>query len=858
MSSLYRAFLGLRMSSLQITISVIFSLLLLFVPKNALAMNAMDCFPHVGNVTIDDVRYLQITRESRKECSLYLMAKSFPQLGEDGKPLPIQQQLRSIKAANDRLMEGKRGVRPVHSNCVPDSKPWSDQTLTEREMCAEQLVNYYPVTNQILIPKIPQLSKSEQIQKLSVATCKALSNVPNPTDDTKKILVDCQKQFAGIVIQPSSVSKEKQQLAQARAEVASLIDENTKFVTTNTQQGEKLASLTATSRSAHGLAGFFFVAFGLVLVDAVRARRKNRTLQGRLNIADAERDTRVDDELAKRKAGPTQAEHESVLLEVTKVQRKLQEVTNEKTELSMQISGNKQQHEKCVTGLTAEQDSLNEQIAVLGNKRDKLVVQNEIQATQLVEEQGRSGRLAKELTAVKNIYTSLGLQLELLWTAEQRVRTEDIEKLSQSIELANTVVAALDKRHMTLLANGEMKKAVEIAGRIDALNNRVHETAIAEHKARSSALSVLTANDPKNTDPENLLRALTTAAEGRRDNLAPVVQMNLTLDKLSNQLASDNDEALEQIAQLRATNAKLQEIHDSLILGIGRAVKMDLKALSKLEPEDQAHQLALKVGEIQSKKLAGGDLQEQVLNLRDQNDDLREHNASLRQAMEGEPDRQTIATMIYSATTSEAEKIRMGRIVDDARAELKVVTLEKERLQEAVRHNDGKGLLALEATELVVLPTHRLMHLIQQGVLAVHNKPDSAADAEWVVGSDEALSALNGFLHLPLVSANGYRLPPKLKTTWSDILVCHVADEVCKLRREQEPRVMTSVTQTMSPPAMPVPSTDMRKQTMQGLGAVIDRKRIVPFPPEHDSFASPKVPQFDLGTDPDEDKGSTH
>jgi len=861
MTSLLRALLGIRFSSFQITVSLIFSLLLLFVPKSALAMGAMECFPHVENVTIDDLRYLQITREDRKECSLYLMAKSFPQLGEDGKPLPIQQQLRSIKAANDMLMEGKRGVRPVHSNCVPDSKPWSDQTLTEREMCAEQLVNYYPVTNQILIPKIPQLSKSEQIQELSAAACKALSEMPNPSDRAKKVLANCQKHYAGIVIPAKSVSPLKMKLTQAQAEVAALLDENATLVTTKEQQGEKLASITATSNSAQGVAVFFFVAFGLVLVDAVRSRRKNGMLQGRLNVAEKEVVQRADDEIKSRGVGPSLAEDESVWEQVVEAQRKLQEVTDEKTELSQKLAGASQQHDERIAEFTAEQDSLNEQIAVLGNKRDELVVEREAQAAKLVEAQERSGKLAEELADVEGKNNALTLQLGLLWKAEQRVRTEDIGKLCKSIELADSVIAELDKRHMTALANGEMKKAAEISARMEALN-KIHETAAAEYKARSLALSVLTANDPNHTDPKLLLRALTDDAEGRIDNLASVMQMNLTLDKIYDKLSSDSDEAVTQLAELRRENADLTQTHNNLIGSLARALRLDVKALQAMKSrEKQLEAIGFALGELKEQRLEQDDLHEQVGELQDRLDTAQTKIAAHNKAMEGDSSRQAVAAYEFTAMQAEIKVVEMGRRMDAMRTQLKEERGSKERLQEAVRRGDGSGLLALEATELVELPTQRIMHLAQQCVLAVHRQPKAADDAEWVVGSDEALSALNKFLHWPLVSENGYRLPPKLVAVFGPHMVFHVADEVCKLREEQEPARIPSVTPTMAPPAMPKPTGDMRKRTMQGLGAVSTeevRKRTSPYPLADDALRPPMAPMIDLVTDPDDEGKPTH
>jgi hypothetical protein len=79
--------------------------------------------------------------------------------------------------------------------------------------------------------------------------------------------------------------------------------------------------------------------------------------------------------------------------------------------------------------------------------------------------------------------------------------------------------------------------------------------------------------------------------------------------------------------------------------------------------------------------------------------------------------------------------------------------------------------------------------------------------------------------------------------------VYHVADEACRYAPVIPARV-PSVTPTIAPSAISKPSADQLRQTMQGMGAISDRKQTVPYPP--------KVPEFDLARDPDEDDKPTH
>ena len=848
MLNLIRAIVCAPRSGTMSVLSILFAMMMLLVPKNAFALDAQDCITQVENVTYDNVRYYRITRVDRKQCDLYMIAKNFPQLGEDGRPLPIRQQLRSIQAANDMLMKGKRGVRPVHSHCVPDSKPPADQTMIEREMCADQLVNYYPVTEQILVPRVPQLSESEQVQNLSSETCAALSKATNPSEDVKKILAKCQKHFAGILIPSPTESPEKQQLTQTRQEVASLLAITSEQSQNIAAQKTQIASLSGSKRSWSAFAVFFLCAFGLATVIAIHSRRKQNKLQDLANLRTIEMEQRIAEAILERAGGPSKEEHEYAMREQTELRASLQRVTDEKTELAQQIVGMRRQYGKQYAKVQAEIDSLNAQVASLGGKRDELALRVRETDKKFETIQSRHDVLVKEHVGLKAANDTLYLQLSQLFDTEQRVRGEHLKNLSHSIELAKQVIAQLDERCRVSVANDELQKAEAQAERMNALQ-QILVTTVGEYEARSLALKGLEENDPRYAGPEKFLRVLIHDTDARTDNLAYAFETNLTLDKLNTQLASDNTEALEQVAQIREENSKLLEQWRQLVTGIARGLKLDLKALNEMSRDEQSHQLALGIGEMKAQRLADSDLQEQVTILQEQRSDLKRHNAALRQAIDADEPRKQMATLIYSTTASEVEVAKMGRLVDKSREELKAERDSKARLQEAVRAQSSAGLFALEAPELAVLPTQRLMQFLQTCILAVHQKPNASADAEVVLATDADLGALNSFLHLPLVSENGFRLPPKLRTNMGPLQVYHVADEVCGTETTEMVRT-PSATPTIAPRAMAKPATDLRKQTMQGLGTMSDRNQTVPYPP--------KLPEFDLTRDPDEEDKPTH
>ncbi|MDF1496443.1 MAG: hypothetical protein P1P90_00095 [Patescibacteria group bacterium] len=843
-----RAIVCIKPSGTVSVLSILFAMMMIFVPKSAFALDALDCITHVENVTLDDVRYLRITRADRKECDLYMIAKNFPQLGEDGKPLPIRQQLRSIQAANDLFVKGKRGVRPVHSHCVPDSKPPADQTMIEREMCADQLVNYYPVTEQILVPRVPQLSESEQIQNLSSETCEALSNVSNPSDGVKAILTKCQKHFAGITIPSPSVSPEREQLTQARAEVASLLATTTEQSQNITAQKAQILSLSASKRSWTGMAVFFLCAFGLAAAVAIHSRSRQNKLQDLANIRTIEMEKRIAEAIEERAGGPTKEDHSTLQQQNVELQERLQEVTHEKTNLSQQLADSRQESESKGAEFAAVKDSLYMQVAKLGTKRDELAQKVQASNKKLEEVQIRHDVLVKEHVDLKTSNDALLMQLSVLYDTERNVRGTHINNLYHSIDLARQVISQLDERYRLAVASNEEKKAEMHVERLNALQ-QILATTVGEYEARSLALQRLEENDPRIANPENFLRVLTHDAENRPDNLASVVQTNLTLGKLSDQLASDKAEALEQLAQARAENAELQELWRQLVTGIARGLSFDLKALNQLSCKEQSEQLALSIGELKAQRIAESDLQERIAELQGRLDSVMQHNAALRNAMSNEPNRKTIATLEHTAIAAEAEKEAMGRRIDKLRDELKCEREAKSRLHEAVHAKHGAGVFALEATELVKFPTQTLMHTLQVCMLAVHQQPNAVHDAEFVLATDADVGALNSFLHLPLVSENGFRLPPKLRTNMGPLQVYHVADEACRVAPQEAVRV-PSVTPTMAPPAMSAPPADLRQQTMLGLGAVSDRSRTVPYPP--------KTPEFDLTRDPDDEGKPTH
>ncbi len=159
-----------------------------------------DCFKSVKRSQVDGREYTVVVFNSEKRCDLYMAARMFPQLDPNTKePLPPQVQLRSMYAANAKVQFGNREVRTVLARCVPDSKPWPDQTAEERDMCPDLKVNYFQngFGGAVMIPETRMLTYTEKLESAFSKACLNLGSRQEPSEQEKEILSDCQKLTAG-------------------------------------------------------------------------------------------------------------------------------------------------------------------------------------------------------------------------------------------------------------------------------------------------------------------------------------------------------------------------------------------------------------------------------------------------------------------------------------------------------------------------------------------------------------------------------------------------------------------------------------------------------------------------------------
>ncbi|GEM_PF-1239782 len=830
---------------LRFYVSFLIFCLQLFLPSTVFAQVYSPCIQDVKNVTIQGARYRQITLSGEKECDLYVVARNFPQLDENGKPLPIQQQLRSIKAVNDKLMQGKPGLRPVHSACVPNSTPWPDQTVAERDMCPNLRVNYYPVAKQILVPRVPEFSESEQIQMLGDKTCRILSGMTNPTSEVKRVLMECQNYFANITIPSPSITTEQLELANARVEIANLnrlVSEQNNDLTVLRTDKTQLAK----TKSVFSVLTLLFAFLSVVAtVVAIKSTAKQYKLRNLAHLAIARIEDKAKKELEKRKAIPTLDEYESFKIDHATLQAKLQIEVNEKMALSQKLADAKQEIDKIATDAELTRAELVHRVEKLSAKSARLMQK----ILELNADCNKANSRISELDAInvelKKYGDTLFLQLTQLYEKERNVREEHLQKLNDSVELARKVIVQLERRLHMYVKNAENKKAEALMTKLESLHE-VLVMSVTERDARLRAYKILLENDPQQTSPTSFLFELQSKDDVTRvDRLGSVVALNVELRNLNYDLSLEREDVLEELIRIRKENAELKDLWRSLITGVARAMQLNLSVIANLEPKQQAEQLAFGISELKAQKLASSDLAEKVDLLQDQLADVKNHNAALRKAMEGEPNRTTIATYEYMAIVAEAQRASLAKKLEEVEANLEASKLANCRLQESVKLKGAPGLLALEASELAILPTERIMQFVQAGILALCDRSDVLSNAEVVISNDQELKALHGFLHLPLVSAHSYRLPPALLTNMGPLQVLHVAHETCSMILDPKPVSK----QTLRPSAQPVVAEDLRKQTLQGLGTI---QEILTMQPS-------RISEFyEILEDPDKGDKSTH
>jgi hypothetical protein len=221
---------------------------------------------------------------------LFYAARVFPQKDlETGKALPPQVQLRSIYTVNDKEVSiGGKNYRTVLRGCIPNSKPWPDQTADEKDFCKGK-VNYFPngFGGEVLIPHTRKPSILEKTTEALSIACKQLKTKSEITKIDQKALESCTKLLPGFAVgtakvvptpdDPKAASED-----QSVAKVAALVTENRSL-------NQRVAMLVPQANRASWLWPLFFVIVGLSIYGAgstlglISGSRKHRELVRQYN-----------------------------------------------------------------------------------------------------------------------------------------------------------------------------------------------------------------------------------------------------------------------------------------------------------------------------------------------------------------------------------------------------------------------------------------------------------------------------------------------------------------------------------------------------------------------------------------------
>lgn len=104
-------------------------------------------------------------------CDLRWAANRFPQTTQAGSAMRLEQQLRSIYAAN----ADEKPSSPVRMSCIHSARPADAASPEELAFCPKGLVNYYAIAGaQLRIPLSQQETYGEKASRVARTACRAL------------------------------------------------------------------------------------------------------------------------------------------------------------------------------------------------------------------------------------------------------------------------------------------------------------------------------------------------------------------------------------------------------------------------------------------------------------------------------------------------------------------------------------------------------------------------------------------------------------------------------------------------------------------------------------------------------------
>jgi hypothetical protein len=204
------------------------------------------------------------------DCDLRVLPRMYPQKDDAGKILPMQQQLRSLFAANQtRVENGVKRRFTVMRGCVRPGKPSRYADAEEMQICPDGLMNYFsaPASDsaaRIVVPVKRYLTIAEHNLAVASVACEQLQKLNVRDNEAEKAVENCKKEFPAMIFAsgtfvprnpkgPSSpIDNEK--LQELRA--------------TNIALEAKLATIAPLANKGGFVMPLFIVLFGLAIFGA--------------------------------------------------------------------------------------------------------------------------------------------------------------------------------------------------------------------------------------------------------------------------------------------------------------------------------------------------------------------------------------------------------------------------------------------------------------------------------------------------------------------------------------------------------------------------------------------------------------
>jgi len=231
------------------------------------------------------------------DCDLRVLPRMYPQKDDDGNVLPMQQQLRSLFAANQtRVEDGNKRRFTVMRGCVRPGKPSQHADAEELQVCPDGLMNYFsaPAADsaaRIIVPVKRHLTVAEHNLAVAKSACEQLQKLPTLDTQAEKAVENCKKEFKDMVFTAGATAP-----AVPKGPTSPVDNEKLqKLQKQNADLHAKLVTVVPQANKAKFVGPLFIVLFGLAVIGAtsiivaLKTRRDKKLVEAKHAVLAKER-----------------------------------------------------------------------------------------------------------------------------------------------------------------------------------------------------------------------------------------------------------------------------------------------------------------------------------------------------------------------------------------------------------------------------------------------------------------------------------------------------------------------------------------------------------------------------------------